>query len=93
MEKRHGVELGQTYLNDNSCAGFVDTIAEIYDEELNQVCAFWHLDLVVVIGYYSNFYLHLVPPGSSYNKEPVDSKWDGGDFLLWKLQLEVRGRK
>ena len=40
MEKRHGVELGQTYLNDNSCAGFVDTIAEIYDEELNQVCAF-----------------------------------------------------
>ena len=30
MEKWHGVELGQTYLNDHSCAGFVDTIAEIY---------------------------------------------------------------
>ena len=37
LEKRHGVELGQTYLNDHACADFVDTIAEIYEEELNQV--------------------------------------------------------
>lgn len=37
MEKRHGVELGQTYLNDHSCADFVHAIAEIYEEELNQV--------------------------------------------------------
>ena len=43
MEKRHGVELGQTYLNDHSCAGFVDTIAEIYEQEFNQVCAFLFL--------------------------------------------------
>jgi hypothetical protein len=39
MEKQHGVELGQIYLNDHSCADFVDTIAEIYEKELNQVCA------------------------------------------------------
>ena len=38
MEKWHGVELGQTYLNDHSCAGF-DTIA-VYEQEFNQVCAF-----------------------------------------------------
>ena len=74
LEKRHGVELGQTYLNDHACADFVDTIAEIYEEELNQVYVpfdFRHLDsLVVIKSYsrfgYSNFYLHLSPPPSPH---------------------------
>ena len=37
LEKRHGVELGQTYMNDHACAEFIDSIAEVYEEELNEV--------------------------------------------------------
>ena len=37
LEKRHGVELGQTYMNDHACAEFTDSIAEVYEEELNEV--------------------------------------------------------
>lgn len=37
LEKRHGVDLGVTYLNDHACAEFIDSIAEVYEEELNQV--------------------------------------------------------
>ena len=37
LEKRHGVELGQTYMNDHTCAEFIDSIAEVYEEELNEV--------------------------------------------------------
>jgi hypothetical protein len=40
IEKRHSVELGQTYLNDHSCAELVDTIAEVYEDELSKVCVF-----------------------------------------------------
>lgn len=37
LEKRLGVELGQTYMNDHACAEFIDSIAEVYEEELNEV--------------------------------------------------------
>lgn len=37
LEKKHGVDLGVTYLNDHACAEFIDSIAEVYEEELNQV--------------------------------------------------------
>ncbi|XP_048582660.1 uncharacterized protein LOC125561900 [Nematostella vectensis] len=38
LEKKHGVDLGVTYLNDHACAEFIDSIAEVYEDELNQVC-------------------------------------------------------
>ncbi|CAB4034812.1 zinc finger 862-like, partial [Paramuricea clavata] len=50
LEKRHGVELGQTYLNDHACADFVDTIAEIYEEELNQMLKRVHYYSILVDG-------------------------------------------
>jgi len=38
LEKRHGINLGQTYMNDHACAEFIDSIAEVYEQELNEVC-------------------------------------------------------
>ena len=37
LEKRHGIELGQTYMDDHACTEFIDSIAEVYEEELNQI--------------------------------------------------------
>ena len=37
LEKQHGVELGQTYMNDHTSTEFIDSIAEVYEEELNEV--------------------------------------------------------
>ncbi|KAK3735542.1 hypothetical protein QZH41_016124 [Actinostola sp. cb2023] len=37
LEKRHGINLGQTYMNDHACTEFIDSIAEVYEQELNEV--------------------------------------------------------
>lgn len=37
LEKKHGIDLGVTYLNDHACAEFIDSIAEVYEEDWNQV--------------------------------------------------------
>ena len=46
LKKRHGVELGHTYMNDHVCVEFIDSVAEVYEEELNEVhvCIYLYYD-------------------------------------------------